>query len=62
MGLVQKISKFLIGALPSVYDKEGNVTHKLSDKKWKDWEARYLSSADYNWRSHTGRKHGGIKK
>ncbi len=62
MGLFKKLSRFLVGSLPNIFNKEGQVMHKHSDKKWNDWESRYLSSADYNWRSHTGRKHGGLKK
>lgn len=45
---------FLFGKSPRIFDKEGQVSHKLSSQLWKKWLSRYQNDPEGNWRNHTG--------
>lgn len=54
MSLLNKISDFLFGRDPDIFDDKGQVLHKLPKKKWDDWHNRIVKGEDYNWRAHVG--------
>ena len=54
--MISKILGFLFGKEADIFDKDGQVRHKLPDQRWKAWKNRYQSEAQYNWRNHTGMK------
>lgn len=58
MSLVKKITDFLFGKDPDIFDDKGRVQHKLPKKKWDDWHNRIVQGEDYNWRTHTGSQAG----
>ncbi|MFK8139026.1 MAG: hypothetical protein AB8E15_11750 [Bdellovibrionales bacterium] len=50
------IISFLFGKKPEItFNKEGNTSHKLGDKKWDAWKDRFRQNPDYNWRNHSGK-------
>lgn len=58
MSLVKKITDFLFGKDPDIFDDKGRVQHKLPKKKWDDWNNKIVKGEDYNWRTHTGSQAG----
>jgi hypothetical protein len=52
-----KILDFLFGKSPKIFDKNGQVRHIHPEKKWNDWNSRYQSGHEYNWRNHAGMRH-----
>lgn len=56
MGIGSKVLDFLFGKDNNVFDETGRVRHSLPQKKWKNWEQRYQSQPEYNWKSHSGMK------
>ena len=54
MSFLNKVSDFLFGKDPDIFDDKGNVLHKLPKKKWDDWHNRFVKGEDYNWRTHKG--------
>ncbi len=54
MSFLKKVSDFLFGKDPDIFDDKGNVLHKLPKKKWDDWHNRIVKGEDYNWRAHKG--------
>lgn len=51
-----KLLEFLFGKTPDIFDKEGQVSHRLPKEKWEAWQRRYTSNPEYNWRNHAGTK------
>lgn len=45
---------FLFGKEAQIFNKKGEVEHQFPKKKWEDWQKRYFSQAEYNWRNHKG--------
>lgn len=62
MGILKKILHFVGGKPNGSFDKDGEIQTHHSKQHWKTWEARFLSNAQYNWRSHAGSNHSGLKK
>jgi hypothetical protein len=60
MGILKAIGDFLFGKKPDIFDESGNVRHKFSDEKWKQWDARLKDSPEYDWRKH-GAKERALK-
>ncbi len=58
MSLLKKISDFIGGKEPEIFDDKGQVVHKLPKKKWDDWNNRLVQSSEYNWREHKGSQAG----
>ena len=58
MSLLKKISDFIGGKEPEIFDDKGQVAHKLHKKKWDDWNNRLVQSSEYNWREHKGSQAG----
>jgi hypothetical protein len=54
MGLVSKLSDFMFGKEPDIFDERGRVLHKLPKKKWDNWHNRTKVNPENNWRNHTG--------
>ena len=54
MSFVKKVTDFLFGRDPDIFDDSGRVLHKLPKKKWDDWNDRIVKGQEYNWRVHTG--------
>lgn len=62
MSFLKKVTDFLFGKEPDIFDNKGQVLHKLPKKKWDDWNNRIVKGEDYNWRTHTGVTAGQDKK
>lgn len=62
MSFAKKLTDFLFGKEPDIFDDKGRVQHKLPKKKWDDWNNRIVKSEDYNWRTHTGSQAGAAPK
>lgn len=60
MSVLKKVTNFLFGKEPDIFDDQGRVLHKLPKKKWDDWQNRIVKGEDYNWRSHTGSQAGAV--
>lgn len=58
MAILKKVSDFLFGKDPDIFDDKGRVFHKLPKKKWDDWNNRLIKGQEYNWREHTGSQAG----
>ena len=58
MGLLD----ILFGKAPKIFDDKGEVKHNHPKKKWDDWNKKYASSPEFNWKNHTGTKAGDNKK
>lgn len=58
MGILKSISDFMLGKDADIFDDKGRVFHKLSKKKWDDWNNRIVKGSEYNWREHTGSQAG----
>ncbi len=54
MSLFKKITDFLGGKEPEIFDDKGQVSHKLPKKQWDDWNNRLIKNSEYNWREHKG--------
>lgn len=54
MSFLKKVTDFLFGKDPDIFDNKGQVLHKLPKKKWDDWHNRIVKGEDYNWRTHAG--------
>lgn len=54
MSFLKKVTDFLFGKDPDIFDNKGQVLHKLPKKKWDDWNNRIVKGEDYNWRTHAG--------
>ena len=54
MSMLKKVTDFLFGKDPDIFDDKGRVQHKLPKKKWDDWHNRIVKGEDYNWRKHVG--------
>lgn len=54
MSFLKKVSDFLLGKDPEIFDDKGRVVHKLPKRKWDDWQNRYIKGDEYNWRNHSG--------
>jgi hypothetical protein len=52
VGLFKRVLWFLGGKPPEIIFDKGEVSHKLSEQKWKDWEARFEKNPAYDWRKH----------
>ena len=61
MSILKKVSDFLFGKDPDIFDDKGQVLHKLPKRKWDDWHNRIVKGEDYNWRTHSGTKAGESK-
>ncbi len=61
MSLLKSVSDFLFGKDPDIFDDKGRVRHKLSKKKWDDWNNRIVKGNEYNWREHQGVNAGASK-
>ena len=57
-GLLGKIGNFLFGKNPEIFDSKGNVIHNHPKKKWDQWQNRFKTDPQYNWRNHTGTRAG----
>lgn len=62
MSILKKVSDFLFGKDPDIFDDKGQVLHKLPKRKWDDWHNRIVKGEDYNWRTHSGTKSGQAKE
>ncbi len=62
MSLLKSVSNFLFGKDPDIFDDKGRVLHKLSKKKWDDWNNRIVKGHEYNWREHQGLSAGAENK
>jgi len=49
-----KLLQFLFGKAPDIFDKKGNVVHKLPEDRWIAWSNRFEKNPDYDWRKHHG--------
>ena len=58
MSLLKKLSDFIGGKDPEIFDDKGQIAHKLPKKKWDDWNNRLVQSSEYNWREHKGSQAG----
>lgn len=58
MGILKKVTDFLFGKDPEIFDDKGSVQHKLPKRKWDDWQNRYVKGQEYNWRTHKGTEAG----
>jgi hypothetical protein len=58
MSILKKVSDFLFGKDPDIFDDKGQVLHKLPKRKWDDWHNRIVKGEEYNWRTHAGTKSG----
>lgn len=58
MSLLKRLSEFMFGKDPDIFDDSGRVLHKLPKRKWDDWNNRIIKGAEYNWREHTGHQAG----
>ena len=58
MSILKKVTDFLFGKEPDIFDDKGHVIHKLPKKKWDDWNNRIIKGEDYNWRTHSGTTSG----
>ena len=48
---------WIFGKAPLViFTKEGRLHHQHPEKKWSDWEARFLHNPNANWKNHSGFK------
>ena len=54
MSVLKKVTDFLFGRDPDIFDDKGRVLHKLPKKKWDDWHSRIVQGDEYNWRKHVG--------
>lgn len=61
MSFLKSVSDFLLGKDPDIFDDKGRVLHKLSKKKWDDWNNRIVKGSEYNWREHQGVAAGASK-
>ncbi len=52
--MANKITNFLFGRLPKIFDKKGEVVHNLGIRSWSHWKHRYKEE-EYDWRNHSGR-------
>ena len=50
---MKSILNFLFGKSPDIFDKSGQVRHKLPEEKWKAWDNRFHKN-QYDWRKHQG--------
>ncbi len=62
MGLFKSILHFIGGKPNGSFDESGKIQTQHSKQHWKLWEARFLNNSSYNWRSHSGANHTGLKK
>lgn len=58
MGMLSSIGDFLFGKSPDIFDKNGNVSHKMTKRTWDAWNNRIKMDPNYNWRNHTGTRAG----
>jgi hypothetical protein len=58
MGILKSLGDFLFGKDPDIFDENGNVRHKLPDRKWQAWNDRLQANPDYDWHQHSGTKLG----
>ena len=58
MSIFKKITDFIGGKEPEIFDDKGNVLHKLPKKQWDDWKNRLIKNSEYNWREHKGSQAG----
>lgn len=56
MGILKAVGDFLFGKDPDIFDENGRVRHKFTDKKWQKWNDRLLANPEYDWRKHTGKE------
>ncbi len=56
MRIIKKITDFLFGKDPEIFDERGNVHHRISQKTWSKWKDKTKSDPAYNWRQHSGTK------
>ena len=59
MGMLSSIGDFLFGKSPDIFDKNGNVSHKMTKRTWDAWNNRIKMDPNYNWRNHTGTRFDG---
>lgn len=62
MRFVKLFFSFLFGRHPRIFDKNGQICHKLPSKKWQKWQSRYKNDPECNWRNHTGMRFKPEKK
>ncbi|MGH1468219.1 MAG: hypothetical protein ACRBBP_04970 [Bdellovibrionales bacterium] len=62
MSIFKKILHFIGGKPNGDFNDKGTIENTFSKQQWKKWEARFLNNAQYNWRSHSGSTHTGLKK
>ena len=60
--MISSLLNFLFGKSPKIFDPDGQVRHDLPKSKWSEWENRYTSSPEFNWKNHTGTKAGASHK
>jgi hypothetical protein len=58
MSFLSKVGDFLFGKQADIFDDKGRVFHKLSKKKWDNWNDRIVKGKEYNWRDHKGKEAG----
>ena len=61
MGIFKRILWFVGGKPPEIIYENGEVSHKHTDKKWKDWQDRFKSPS-YDWRKHVATEWDKVKK
>jgi hypothetical protein len=54
MKILKSIGNFLFGKDADIFDINGNVIHKLPQKKWDAWHNQTKLNPKNNWRNHTG--------
>ncbi len=51
-----KLFDFLFGKIPKIFNKKGEVVHRMDQKKLSEWKKNYTSDPEKNWRQHKGRE------
>ena len=51
-----KVLDFLFGKLPSIFNKKGEVVHRLDSQKISEWKKNFSADPQKNWRYHKGRE------
>jgi hypothetical protein len=58
MGLLKALGDFLFGKSPDIFDRNGQVSHRLTKRYWEAWNNRIKLDPAYNWRQHIGVRSG----
>ena len=49
-----KLTRFLFGKKPDIFNKKGDVSHQLKGDSWEKWKNRYTHGKEYDWSKHSG--------